>query len=138
MATMQGIARTNYFRVKNGAAFRASMDRFDVQIVEEPIDGEQHFAVFDTINGGIWPIDVEGMGQKLIPVSFPHLISEHLLAGQIAILMGISYEGTRSMQGHALAIDATGSIVKVELDDIYEKVRLDWGRTVAESEKVQY
>ena len=138
MTTMQGIARTNYFRVKDIKAFRDSMNRFDVEVVEEPVNGVPHFAVFDTTNGGSWPVDVEGMGGKLIPVIFPHEISAHLEDGEVAILMGVSYERTRSLRGHALAIDNAGTVRKIELDDIYDEVRLTWGLTVEESGKVQF
>lgn len=138
MSTMQGVARTNYFRVKDIKAFRDSMNRFDVEVVEEPVDGVPHFAVFDTSNGGSWPVDVEGMAGKLIPVIFPHEISAHLAPGEIAILMGVSYEKTRSLRGHAIAIDDMAVVRKIELDDIYDEVRLKWGRSVEESEKVQY
>lgn len=135
MPNMLGIARTNYFRVKDIAAFQKAMDKYDVEVFQEPINGVPHFALFDTFNGGAWPSDVEGMGGKLIPVDFPRVVSEHLEVDQIAILMGVSYEGTRSVRGHSLAIDHTGETILVELDDIYAKAHAKWGRPV---EKVEY
>ena len=136
MTNLTGVARTNYFPVKDDAAFRQAMGEFEVEVVEEPIEGVPHFAVFDTTNGGAWPIDKEGMGGKLIPVCFYDTVAEHLPDGAIAVFMGVSYMNTRSVHGHALAIDNAGNRTKIQLDDIYDQIKVKWGREVGQ--KVQY
>ncbi len=135
MNSVMGIARTNYFQVKNADEFRRAMNDFNVQIVEEPIQGVPHFALFDTINGGTWPLDKEGMGGKLIPVCFYDTVAEHLPDGVIAVFMGIAYDSTRAICGHAMAIDNAGNRTKLELNDIYDQIKAKWDREV---EKVQY
>ena len=122
-----GIGRTNFFRVVNDVKFKAEMERYDVEVAEQAIDGHMHYAIIDENSGGLWPSDVENAEQELQNVYFPDVVAKHLVDGEIAVFMAISNEGARSIIGNAMAINNRRERVSVTLDDIYLRAAARFG-----------
>lgn len=117
-----GSARTNYFRVKDFAAFAAAMAPFDVRVLKRE-ENPPSFGLTATTDGGDWPsFDEEGED-----IDFIEVVRAHLQDGEIAVFMTIGAEGMRYLAGHACAVNSAGERVDVDIDDIYEAAKLKFG-----------
>lgn len=131
MGTYVASARTNYFRVRDRAAFTEDLDRFFPNWGHNVVDGDDNdpqgsLAVLDTDGFG-WPTceydeydEVEG---ALDEVSLLDIIQRHLVDGDVAVLQECGHEKARYVTGVAVAVNSTGDIVMVSLDDVYEKAK---------------
>jgi len=141
MANFNGTARSNYFRVKNGAAFEAAMAALpDIKVWSEVDDGgmERHAIASDDGDTGCWPSwqCAESMGeyggddvdQEDVEVYMPDEIKPHLMDGEVCVLMQAGAEKLRYISGYALAFDNTDRpVVHVSLNDIYDKAHKAFG-----------
>jgi hypothetical protein len=59
-------------------------------------------------------------------------LSDHLVPGQVAILLEVGAEKLRYLTGQAIAVNAQGQITDLPLNDIYRKAARAFG--VPESE----
>ena len=129
MANYYESARTNYFRVKDIAAFIAFMDTVpgseyhvgktadsfcvlfteegvpNVRYNEEAPDDEDPYEEFD----------------------FMEELAPHLADGSIAVLQGSGAEKLRYVTGYSIAVDNTGKQVSVNIDDIYALAKKEFG-----------
>lgn len=121
MANYYESARTNYFRVKDEAAFRAFAERFDLEIREE----NGTFALFPSENsdGGFLLIDSETDEE----LDLADEIAKHLADDSIAVVMGSGHEKLRYVGGWAVAINSKGETATVNLNDIYAKAEAQFG-----------
>jgi hypothetical protein len=109
-------ARSNYFQVRNVAAFCAAIAGagLDVEVLEHErlADYVRLKASFD--DGG-FPKGDEG--DELVG-----LLQQHLAPGAVAVLMEVSTDDEeRFVSGNAVAIAAEGRPVQMNLDDIYRR-----------------
>lgn len=119
MANWYGTSRSNYFRVKEEAAFRQWADNLHLGIFEHDQD-HGLFAIHpgDWCDNGSWPsCDLETDEE----IDIADQLSKHLAEGQVAVLMTAGAEKLRYITGYAIAVNADGDVVSVSLDDIYAK-----------------
>lgn len=124
MADWTGVSRTNYFQVKDVAAFIEEMERYPVDLLEsEQSDGSTHYGLGAESNEGSWPITDDNDEE----VDFPSIVASHLADGEVAVFVSAGFEKLRYVTGHARAIDNTGQSVHVSIDDIYAKAKEAFG-----------
>ena len=137
MANCIRTARSNYFRVKDEAQFRAWAERCELTVEEgEWSDGSVCFMIMPDDRGG-WPL------QRLEDPSDPsgeyeyfcieQELAQHLHEDDVAILMEVGHELSRYVVGVALAVNAKGETRRVCLDDIYD-LAAELGKEVTQAE----
>ena len=117
---MEATARSNYFRVKEGAAFRAWANRRGLYVVPTEQGGQNYFMI-QPADGGSWPSESrDDQTGALEEFDLVPELARHLAEGDVAVLMEVATEGSRYVAGVALALNAAGETRRVCLDDIYE------------------
>lgn len=142
MANWIGSARSNYFQVKNEAAFREWAGKRDLHVMEgtkgEP--PEPSFGVYSEDEYGGWPSfdqeleDETGDGR----IDLASELATHLKDGEVAVLEEVGAEKLRYLTGVAVAINHTGKIVVVSIDDIYLKAADEFGVAVNQISECSY
>ncbi len=118
MANWYGTARSNYFKVKDTAAFKAEMAKYDVEVLE-PSGEEGRLGLLSTCpDNGDWPSYNADTDEDF---EFWQVVAPHLADGEVAVLQTIGAEKARYLTGHAVAINNTGTECWVNIDDIYAK-----------------
>lgn len=128
MGTYVATARTNYFRVRDRAAFTEDIDRAFPEWGHYVVDGDKprgSVAVIDHDGFG-WPTyacDEYGdeAGDDPDEVSLLDIIQRHLVVGDVAVLEECGHEKALYVNGFAVAVNSIGETVSVSLDDVYEK-----------------
>ena len=118
MANWYGTARSNYFRVKDNAAFLIWTDALNLDSFQ---DKEGRYAIAASSDQG-WPssyYDAE-LGEDF-DLDLPMELATHLADGEVAILMEVGNEKLRFLTGYAVAVNSKGDLVSVGLDEIYQK-----------------
>ena len=126
MANWYGQSRSNYFKVKNVAAFKAWANALHLHVWS---DGDELFALADN-SEGFWPRALDckaGEAEEGIDCDFGAELQGHLADGEVAIPMTTDAEKLRYLTGYAVALNADGRRLDVNLDDIYDKVRAEFG-----------
>lgn len=149
MTSLVAIARSNYFVVKDRAAFEADLAAYgignDIITTTAAEPGTEQIALLGRDESG-WPdfdediiadrleLDYEFQGRDMVyigadgkPVELPSkydsimaLVGAHLADDQVAVFFEVAYEGMRSVSGISVAVDSEGETVIVDLDSIYE------------------
>lgn len=126
MANWCGTARSNNFRVKDVKAFQEALAPFDIEVQVHPAQpqfvmlvGAQEYGDFPSC--GFTEDDEE------IELDFQKLFAEHLVDGQVAILMEAGAEKLRYITGYACAYTWDGRTAQVTLSDIYQLIEEDLG-----------
>jgi hypothetical protein len=121
MANWYGTCRSNYFRVKDEAAFREFVGQFEARLIEK--DGKVGFYSEDEFGGvpRYWPDDDDE------PVSILDGIAEHLAENSVCVVMEIGAEKACYLTGWAVAIAWTGERTEVQLGDIYAQAQEEFG-----------
>lgn len=135
MANWFGTARSNYFMVKDLAAFQAMVESEipDVDVVvSDQSDGPRAgkvclLASADSDNGDFPTTRFDDELEEDVEIHFPTMISPHLVEGEVVVLMTIGAEKQRYLTGYSVAFDHTGTEVRVDIGDIYDKARLAFG-----------
>lgn len=132
MANWYGVVRTNYFRVKDVAAFEAAFANYDVEVIE---DNEGRVGLIGS-SEGYWPDQVVTDEGELTDVDFDitEAVVEHLLDNEVAVFVGAGAEKARYVTGYATAINAAGERLGISIDDIYGLVKQQWGVTPTAAE----
>jgi hypothetical protein len=123
MADFSGDARSNYFAVKDEAAFRALIAKTDLGIFEGTAENAGKLAVHaSNADHGTWPsMYYDEEQEEEVTFDMVDLIQPHLADGEVVVLMEVGAEKMRYLGGWALAFDNTDrEPVRVALDDIYE------------------
>lgn len=126
MADWYGTARSNYFRVKDEAAFRETFGKVEVEIVT---DTQGRFGLLARDEYGGWPSytfeDDLAAGDDDEPQDFDIVatLSEHLATGEVAVLMEVGNEKMRYVTGRAIAVNGRNETAIVDLNDIYDLAR---------------
>lgn len=140
MSNTEAANRTNYFRVKDLDAFKANLKRYGIDfgawgshsdIVLDEGSNNTPAGAIALFAEGFWPgFDEDSIAARLdiedeetpVPNDFESieaLIAAHLVATDVAIVMGISQEKMRYVSGYAVAINAQGEERAINLDSIY-------------------
>jgi hypothetical protein len=121
MADWCGSSRSNYFKVKDQAAFKAWLsDIGDVSILQQKDD---YFAVAGDSFGG-WPTH---RGDDCEPFDFAEELSGFLADNEIAVLIETGAEKLRYITGVAVAVDSRGKRTEIHLSDIYTQAAAVFG-----------
>lgn len=108
-----GIARTNYFKVRDVDAFRKWAKPYDLKVITSHLDPLVFALIIETEDAFIDPDDLENN-------NFAIELASHLAPDAVAILIEIGHEDTEYLTGHAMAINATGRRIDLDLNTIYE------------------
>ena len=117
MANWYGIARSNYFRVKDNAAFLIWVDAYNLDYFQ---DKEGRYAIAASDGEG-WPSSCLSEYDEYLDLDLPMELAAHLADGEVAILMEVGNEKLRYITGYAVAVNSKGDIISVGLDEIYKK-----------------
>jgi len=122
MANYYCTCRTNYFKVKDVFAFEEWASKYEVRVIE----GSElsRGLVCDDPDGGPWPTWDPETDEE---IDFFSELSQHLEDGEVAVSVEAGSEKSRYVVGHAVAINSSGEVLVVSLDDIYDKVKKEWG-----------
>ena len=129
MANYYESARTNYFRVKDIAAFIAFMDTVPGAKYHAG-DIADSFCVLFTEEGVPnvrYNEEAPDDADPYEEFDFMEELSPHLADGSIAVLQGSGHEKLRYVTGYAQAIDNTGKQVWVNINDIYALAKKEFG-----------
>jgi hypothetical protein len=136
MSSWIGKARSNYFQVKDEAAFLAWTKTREIEVWKKvrkdgPFAGIETFSIAATTEDGSWPSYSLTEDDD---IEFVNEISEHLPDNEIVILMEAGAEKLCYITGTSLAFNHLGveSLVKVDLNDIYLAAAEKFGVTVAD------
>lgn len=126
MANYEPWARSNYFAVKDRAAFAAFCDRWHLQVLEkprreEPTTTEVGFLCDEEQGFPSYLEDVTGVDHD---VDFMSELAMQLADGAVAIVMEIGHERWRYLVGYAVAVNAQGQKVGINLDEIYDRAKV--------------
>ena len=129
MANYVCTCRSNYFRVKDVKKFQEWVGKYAVEMrinVENlALVPDETLALFGTDpDGAGWPCFNPETGEQ---IDFFTEVSEHLKDGEVAIFMEAGHEKLRYVTGIAVAVNHKGDCTSVTLDDIYDRVRDEWG-----------
>lgn len=113
-------ARSNYFAVKDRAAFEAWAEDLDLAVIE-------NYDLVGFLSENEQGIPNERWNEDLgdfEEFDFYGELRQHLVPGHVAVVMAVGYEGMRYLTGRAVAVNAKGTIRSLSLDDIYGKARV--------------
>lgn len=119
MANFYGIARTNYFKVKDLDLFNAWLDEIpDLVLIEK--DGLVGF-YSDCPDSGTFPSSVwNDDANDYIDLDLVQEVAKHLTEDSIAVLMEAGAENKRYISAWAQAVNHNGEVESVSLGDIYD------------------
>ncbi|WP_263359911.1 hypothetical protein [Acidicapsa ligni] len=118
MANWYGSSLSNYFRVKDRDAFLRWADARGLGVFTTERDTESFAIHGGTSEDGSWPsYDMENDTD----IDLSAELAQHLVTGQIAVLMEVGAEKLRYLTGAAFAVNSKGRVVDVTLSDIYRK-----------------
>lgn len=121
MANCTGTARTNYFQVKDEAAFRAWADKHRLEVITK--DGLFGVLPGKMSEGGFNLADEESDDS----LDICDEIAAHLADGSIAVVMESGHEAMRYVFGWTVAINSRGERVQLTLEDIYKMAEAKFG-----------
>ncbi len=112
--------RSNLFRVRDVRQFAEFCSKFGLKMTHDP---SANYVCFFSKGTGL-PLADPATGE---PVDFMECLALHLEPGEVAEVREISYNGDMIMTGYSMAVDSSGRVVSVSLEDIYTLVRVRWG-----------
>lgn len=141
MATFYGVGRSNYIKVKDKDAFKEFIESFNnhFEIIDaEDEDGETLYGLISESDDGDLPyFKYDENGDEVESFDFMKEISEHLAEEKdnIFVWMMSGHEKMRYIGGDSVAINHEGVVTGINLRDIYELCRKEYGvRPATEAE----
>lgn len=129
MANYEATARTNYFTVKDRAAFNMWFDELvgvsGTQRTKDPAIPEMICIVFDESLPDDRVFHMDDTDEEN-PVDFWAELSEHLITGEVCVAQEVGHEKMRYVSGHSIAVNHEGKILTVNINDIYSKIKEEW------------
>lgn len=117
MSNYYAMVRSNYFRVKDSAAFERFLERWGLEnLGPRTKDGLMGFTPHPMNDTGCIspPPDDDN-------ADFAQELAKQLEKGEVAIWMEVGHEKLRYAVGYAWAVNHRGTMKMVGLDDIYAK-----------------
>lgn len=134
MANYCATTRSNYFRVKDEAAFLAwCKDRHLEHWTQQLDDGLYYAISADTGDCCGWPT-TDFNCEHDDEIDIGHELADHLDQRDIAIILEVGSEKLRYLTGFANAIHPDGRMVTLTLADIYAKAAEAFGPGVTITE----
>ena len=131
MANYVPTCRSNYFRVRDPAAFTTWCVRLNLNY--DVGDESDMYMIYPDYDGeSSWPCFFWDEDDVEHEVDFEAELAEHLLADEVAIIMEVGHEKLRYLCGVATAIRKGKEpheyeTLTVTLGDIYQLVESEWG-----------
>lgn len=122
MADWSGTSRSNYFRVKSVAEFKAFLSDYEAQFIE---DSEGRVGFYSTTYDGGLPVRWDDQSDDYINL-IDH-VHEYLVENQVCVVMEAGAEKARYISGCAIAITWTGERTSLSLSDIYMQAYHEFG-----------
>lgn len=113
-----GRFRSNYFAVKDRAAFEEWCRRLDLRLLVRDDDPNLVGFLNDGNEGGIPWTQTSVAEEDENDIDFIGELGAFLIGGQVAIVIEIAYEGYRYLGGVAYAINSKGEQKHIDLADI--------------------
>ena len=131
MANYTATARSNYFAVKDAAAFETWCQERDIKKWQGTDEnaGRHAIAPNDLSDSGSWPEYCDEDGDPIEDLY--DALAAHLVDGEVAVLLEIGKEKLRYLIGTATAVHASGKRVDLCLSEIYTRAREAFGGTAA-------
>jgi hypothetical protein len=125
MANYCCVCRTNYFKVKDVQVFEEWASKYEVRVIQNQVAENDVLVglVSEEPDCGVWP---SYDGETDQEIDFISELSKHLADDEVAILMEAGAEKARYVCGVALAVNADGDILSIDLDEIYGMVKKEW------------
>ena len=122
MADYYAQTRSNYFKVKDEAAFRQWAESRELEVWEKDESKGQYFAIHsaDVDQKGWCRLAYDEKMDNYTEVDFAQELSTHLQEGSVAVLMEIGSESLRYLIGEAIAVNSKGETETVDIRDIYQ------------------
>lgn len=129
MANYAASFRSNYFKVKDTAAFLMEInEKHEVDIVAKE-DRVGLFASSLTDDGTI-PVRYEPEDEdQENPISIMTDIIPHLVENEVAVFFEIGQEKLRYLTGRAVAVHSSGETTSMDFNDIYKQAQEAFGDT---------
>jgi len=119
MANFYGTARSNYFEVKDLAAFEAAMAKLpDLEVIHR--DELVGIMVNDGDSGCFPSFTYDEETEEEFEIDIAEHVAEHLADGAVAIFVQAGAEKLRYVSGYAEAINNKFQRKALSLDDIYD------------------
>ncbi len=128
MANWYGTSRTNFVRVKNVEAAKASLEDFDNTIHTHPLQPD-FIMISGNDDGGFSTnavVDLEDGGYEDVELEWADWAQEHLAEGQVLIMMSAGSENLRYVSAYAKAYSWKGDELSISLTDIYREIQDRW------------
>lgn len=125
MANYIASARSNYFRVKDRAAFIEELPTSEATVYFQEIEGTEHCCILFENGISYWACDED---DEELNIDWAGFFSKHLAEDSVVIFMEAGTEKLRYINGYALAYNAKGEQLSISIDGIYELVTKEWGR----------
>lgn len=131
MANYYASARSNYFSVKDPAAFKEAMADFEVDVHEQSKQANTFCLLAANADGVGWPTWIEGDEDEEIEINFFEIVGSFLADEEVAIFMEAGAEKLRYIVGEAHAVNNKGDWHSVSLNQIYDLAK-ELGENVSE------
>lgn len=136
MANYIAVARSNYFKVKDQAAFEEEARLYNLTVREAVRDQGQGSVMIHPDQDGdcggwpgfIWDDELE----EDIEFDLHGWLAGHLVDGEVAVLEEVGFEKLRYLVGVAVAVNSRGETRSVQLGDIQE-LALQLGDSVTDT-----
>jgi hypothetical protein len=109
-----GVARTNYFRVKDLEAFKAVLAPVDIEIVYRRDEPGIPLALLSRTGDG-WPSGYLNDNEDYIDFDLIDILPAHLEDNEVAVSMEIGNEGLRHLFAVGWAVNNKGEFRVVDL-----------------------
>ena len=141
MANYYATARSNYFAVKDRAAFEAWATEAGLAVL--PGDGDRHagrlmITPLQESEGG-WP--AHRLNRETDAWDEFNLCGElggHLVESEIAVLMEVGNEKLRYVSGSAVAVSWKGEVERLDLNEIYDRASSRFGVPLGNISTAEY
>lgn len=127
MSNWTGMARSNYFAVKDMDGLAATLAPFDIEIEQDTGEHAGKVCLLANTDGGGWPSFVHDDDDNEIEFDPAVHICPYLADDEILVLMEAGFERQRYCSGYASAFNARGERVELSLRDIYTKAAQTFG-----------
>ncbi len=115
-------AASNTFVVKDEEEFHRAMAQVDLVSARAPSGEPGRVYIYSESDHGTWPSErYDAMTDDHVPLDIPELIARHLPDGQVVVLKEAGAEKAQYIGGLAIAFNAAGETVTVDLDEIYDR-----------------
>jgi hypothetical protein len=124
MADYNAKAASNTFVVMDEDAFHAAMATVELVSARAPSGEPGRVYVYSESDHGTWPAErYDPATDDYVSLDIPALIAPHLADGQVVVLKEAGAEKARYVGGVAVAFNAAGETVTVDLDEIYMRAK---------------